>query len=107
MDLTGQSIVANHTKFNTVGGLKVKKTLEGHLIFGDKGFEFKKGIGEILQVLYDDVLINYSDIKEIKPIDYGPFHTIMIVITKDNKEYRFSSYRRGDIIEFLKEKMEG
>lgn len=107
MDFVGQSVFGNHTKFSKVGGLKVKKTLEGRLIFDETGFEFKKSLMEIAQVWHEDVRIEYKDIKEIRPLNYGPIHTIMIIETKDGKPYRFGTRKRDEIIAFLNTKMEG
>ena len=67
MDFVGQSVFANHTKFSKVGGLKVKKTLEGRLVFDKTGFEFKKSLTEIAQVWHENVRIEYKDIKDIRP----------------------------------------
>ena len=107
MDLVGKKAFANHTVFSYVGKVKVKKTLEGHFAFDETGFYFKKNIVNKVQgIYYDDVRIEYKDIKDIRPLNYGPIHTIMIIETKDGKPYRFGTRKRDEIIEFLKEKME-
>lgn len=108
MDFVGQSVFGNYTIFSYIGKAKVKKTLEGHFIFDENGFEFKKNLANKVQGLYyDDVRIEYKDIKEIRPLNYGIFHTIMIIETKDGKPYRFGTRKRDEIIEFLNTKMEG
>lgn len=106
MDLTGKKIFGNHTVFSYIGKVKVKKTLEGHFIFDKTGFDFKKNLANKVQgICYDDVHIEYKDIKEIRPLNYGLIHTIMIIETKDGKPYRFGCRKRDEIIEFLKEQM--
>lgn len=109
MDFIGEKIFANYTVFSMIGKAKVKKTLEGYLIFDEKGFEFKKNVLNKAQVLYDDVSIYYQDIKAIRSLNYGLIRTIMIIETKDGKSYRFGTRKRDEIIKFLnnKNKMEG
>lgn len=106
MDFIGEKIFSNYTVFSMIGKVKVKKTLEGHLIFDEKGFEFKKNLENKIQgIYYDDVRIDYKDIKEIHPLNYGVFHTIMLIETKDGKSYRFGTRKRDEVIEFLKTQM--
>ena len=106
MDFIGEKIFANYTVFSMIGKVKVKKTLEGHFIFDKTGFDFKKNLANKVQgIYYNDVHIEYKDIKEIRPLNYGLIHTIMIIETKDGKLYRFGCRKRDEVIEFLKEQM--